>query len=499
MFPASFDASMLLAILPEILIAVLGAVVLVVDLVVSEEYKGSLGWITAAGLGLVLVVSLLAGRPQSEPRLVWGGMVRQDWLAFVFKMLFVFSAAITALFAIDFPRLGRRGEFYVLLLASTIGMSVMASSADLIMLFLGIETTSIPLYILAGFLIRDDKSTEAGFKYLLFGAMTSAVMLYGFSLLYGFAGSTNLYDIAAGVQASGLANAGLIAALLLSLVGFAFKVSAVPFHFWAPDVYEGAPTPVAGFLSTASKAAGFAVLVRVLMVAFPVINVEWGAVAATISVATMTLGNLLALAQRNIKRLLAYSSIAHAGYALIGLVAVSALGANTSTAQSTTNTYLGVSSIVFYLIAYLVTNLTAFGVVSAFGRVVGSDDIAAYAGLSRRAPGLALVMMVAFLSLAGMPPLGGFVVKFFVFAAAVNANLIWLAVIGVLNSIIGLYYYLTVLKVVYLYRSENDEVPVPVTRPYVFALTVLTIGIVLIGTLFAPWFNWATTAAAAMF
>jgi NADH-quinone oxidoreductase subunit N len=475
---------MILAILPEILLVVLGALVLAVDLLLPEEKRGALGWVTAVGLGLILVASLIFSRPAAEPRLIWGGMLRQDWLAYVFQLLFIFSAGITCLFANGYDRIGRRGEFYLLLLASTIGMNVMASAADLIMLYLAIETTSIPLYVMAGFMVRDAKSTEAGFKYLLFGAMTSAIMLYGFSLLYGFAGTTNIYDLATGIQAGNLPVAALIGSLLLVLVGFGFKISAVPLHFWAPDVYEGAPTPVAGFLSTASKAAGFAVLLRVLLVAFPQISLQWGAVAAALSVATMTLGNLLALAQRNIKRMLAYSSIAHAGYALIGVVALSSLG---------------VSSVVFYLIAYMVTNLAAFGVVAAFGRITGSDEISAYAGLSRRAPGLALAMLVAFLSLAGMPPLGGFVVKFFVFAAAVNSHLIWLAVAGVLNSIIGLYYYLTVLKVVYLYRSEDEDKPLPISGSYTVALTILVAGIILIGTLFAPWFTWATSAAAAMF
>lgn len=488
MFTANFDYTMLLAILPEILLVVLGGLILAFDLYLPEERKGTLGWITAGGLVFILILSVVVAPPPAQPRLIWGGMLSEDWLSFVFKGLFLFSAAITSLLAIDFRGIGRRGEFYVLLLASTLGMTIMASAADLIMLYLAIETTSIPLYILAGFLIRDDKSTEAGFKYMLFGAMTSAVMLYGFSLLYGFAGTTNIYQLAPRLQAANLAPQTLalmlLGSLMLVLVGFGFKISAVPLHFWAPDVYEGAPTPVAGFLSTASKAAGFAVLVRVLLAVFPAVALQWGAIAAAISVATMTLGNLLALTQHNVKRLLAYSSIAHAGYALIGVVAASELG---------------VTSVVFYLIAYLITNLAAFAVVAAVGRVTGSDEIASYAGLSRRAPGLAFVMLVAFLSLAGMPPLGGFVVKFFVFAAAVNSNLIWLAVVGVLNSIVGLYYYLTVLKVVYLYRSDNDEAPIPLTRTYALALTVLTFGTILIGTLFGPWFSWATQAAKAMF
>jgi NADH-quinone oxidoreductase subunit N len=411
-------------------------------------------------------------------------MIRQDWLSFTFSILFLFVAAVTCLFAMDVENLGKRGEFYLLLLASTLGMTLMASAGDLVMLYLAIETTSIPQYVLAGFMTQDDKSTESGMKYLLFGAMTSTVMLYGFSLLYGFAGTTNIYDLALSIKQSEVPIAALVGSFLLVLVGFGFKISAVPFHFWAPDVYEGAPTPVAGFLSTASKAAGFAVLMRFLLAVFPTTMPYWTAVVATLSVVTMLLGNTLALAQRNIKRLLAYSSIAHAGYMLIGVVAVSKLG---------------ITGVIYYLVAYLLTNLAAFGIVVTFWRVVGSDDLDAYKGLSRRSPGLALAMLVSFLSLAGMPPLGGFIAKLLVFAAAVQANMVWLAIVGVLNSIIGLYYYLTVLKYVYLYRSEDEKKPLPVPRPYAVALIVLTIGIILVGSLFAPWYSWSATAAAAIF
>ncbi len=481
----NIDSSMILAILPEIFIVVLGILVLFLDLILSEERRGSLGWVTAGGLIATIGLSLVIGRPGDEARLVWGGMLRHDWLGFIFKMVFLFAAAMTALFSVDLPRLGKRGEFYLLMLASTLGMNLMASSADLIMLYLAIETTSIPMYILAGFLTRDDKSTESGFKYLLFGAMTSSIMLYGFSLLYGFAGTTNLYSLVQSVSAGDVPLISLLGSLSLVLVGFGFKISAVPLHFWAPDVYEGAPTPIAGFLSTASKAAGFAVLMRFLLDAYPPEYAPiWAAIIAALSTASMTLGNLLAISQRNIKRMLAYSSIAHAGYALIGVVAVSKLG---------------ITSAIFYLVVYVLTNLAAFGVVSAFGRVVGSDEIAAYAGLSRRSPWLALTLLVAFLSLSGMPPFGGFVVKFAVFAAAIDANQIWLAVIGVLNSIIGLYYYLTVLKVVYLYRSEDEDKPLQVTRSYATALIIITVGIILIGTVFAPWFSASNTAAQALF
>ena len=481
----SFEPTMILAILPEILLVVLAGVVLAYDAIRKPESKRILGWLTAAGLLIVMIISFLFSTPPDEGRLIFGGMIRQDWLSFAFIILFMFAAAITSLFTIDMKDVGQKGEFYVLMLISTLGMCLMASSADIIMLYLAIETTSIPMYILAGFLTRDDKSTESGFKYLLFGAAASTVMLYGFSLLYGFTGQTNIYAIAQSFLDTGLSTISIIGILLLVLVGFSFKISAFPFHFWAPDVYEGAPTPIAGFLSTASKAAGFVVVLRVLVTVFtPAAAPQWMNYLAVISVLTMTIGNVLALAQKNIKRLLAYSSIAHAGYILIGVVAVS---------------QLGMTSVVFYLIAYLITNLAAFGVILTFSHVVGSDDISAYSGLSRRKPWLALAMLIAFLSLAGMPPLAGFVAKIFVFAAAVKADYIWLAFIGVLNSIIGLYYYLTVLKYVYLYRSEDEDKPLPIARPYAIALFVLIFGIIVVGTLFGPWFNLSSQIASSMF
>jgi len=477
---------MIRAIIPELGLLVLAILVLFVDLVLDEERRRSLGWLTAGGLAVIFILSLVLARPGEQSAQLWGGMIRLDWLGYSFTMLFLFGAAVTSLFAMEIKQLGNRGEFYLLLLAATFGMSLMAVSADLIMLFLAIETTSIPLYILAGFMKSDNKSTESGFKYVLFGALTTAVMLYGFSLIYGFSGTTDLYELTDMVVTGRLLLPLILGTLILIMVGFGFKVSVVPFHFWAPDVYEGAPTPVAGFLSTASKAAGFAVLMRVLLTAYADLEVipYWIGIIAALSVFSMTLGNTLALAQKNIKRMLAYSSIAHAGYAMIGIAALS---------------MFGISSVVFYLVVYIVTNLAAFGVVAAFWRISGSDEIADYAALSRRAPGLALAMMVALLSLAGMPPLGGFVAKVFVFAAAVNANLVWLAVIGVLNSIVGLYYYLIVLKVIYLYRSEDEEKPVPITRPYALALVVLVVGIILLGTVFGPLFTLSNTAAAALF
>jgi NADH-quinone oxidoreductase subunit N len=481
-----FTPLMFASILPEILILSLAVILLCVEPFWKEDQRRNAGWLTAGGLFITIIVSLLFGQP-GEPTAVFGNMIRFDWLGFFFKILFMFAAAVTALMLMDHEKAGQRGEAYLLLLASLLGMNLMAVSADLIMLYLAIETASIPLYILAGFLLVDDRSTEAGFKYLLFGTLASTVMLYGFSLIFGFAGTTNLYLLSEMFASGKISILLAFSIFVLVLLGIGFKIAIVPFHFWAPDVYEGSPTPVAGFLSTASKAAGFAVIVRFFFVAFPAYAPSWTVILAILSAITMTVGNLLAISQTNVKRLLAYSSIAHAGYALIGVVAFSQLGA---------------ASLVFYLAAYIVTNLLAFGVVMAFSRVTGLEDIKDYAGMSRRNPWLGLMMLAAFLSLAGMPPFGGFVGKVFVFAAGVQAGYVWLVIVGILNSIIGVYYYLNAMKYVYLYRMPNEDEekhPIPLTRPYAIALAVLAIGVILVGTVFAPWFSWSNAAALNLF
>lgn len=481
-----FTSVMFASILPEILILILGMLLLIVEPFWKEEHRRNAGWLTAGGLLLSMFISLLFGQP-GEPTARLGGMIRFDWLGFFFKLLFMFSGAATALLMMDSEKLGNRGESYLLLLASLIGMNLMAVSSDLIMLFLAIETTSIPLYVLAGFFLGEDRSTEAGFKYLLFGILTTTIMLYGFSLVFGFAGTTDLYQLADLFTTGNVSLPTAFGVLILILVGIGFKVSIVPFHFWAPDVYEGSPTPIAGFLSTASKAAGFAVLVRLFFVSFPQFAESWTTSLAVLAAVTMTVGNLLTLPQTNIKRLLAYSSVAHAGYAMIGVVAFNQLGA---------------ASVVFYLAAYIATNLLAFGIVMAYSRITGLEDIRDYAGLSRRNPILALMMLSAFLSLTGMPPFAGFVTKVVVFAAGIQAGYTWLVVVGILNSVIGAYYYLNVLKFVYLYRmpSEDEENhPIPLTRPFTIALVSLTVFVILIGTVFAPWFNWSDAAALNLF
>jgi NADH-quinone oxidoreductase subunit N len=480
MIGQGITSTMFFAILPEIGLVVLSVVLLVMDLVWREKGSGKLGWLTVGGIGVIVVASILFSQPGSEPVLLWGGLLRLDQAGFVFRLLFLTGAGLTALFATENDALSQRGEFYILMLISTLGMSLMAAASDLIMLYLAIETTTIPLYVLAGFLTKDTKSVEAGIKYMLFGALTSAVLLYGFSFLYGFSGTTQIYEIGQKLQAGNVSVFLTITVLTLILVGFGFKISAVPFHFWAPDVYEGAPTPVAGFLSTASKAAGFVVLMRVLLSVFPNQAGEWTILVALLASASMIVGNFVALAQKNIKRLLAYSSIAQAGYILIGVAAGSQLGT------------LGA---VYYLMAYLVTNMAAFGIVTMVSRTIGSDDISAYAGLSRRSPRLALALLVALLSLGGIPPFAGFFGKLLVFGAAVQANMVWLAILGVLNSIVALYYYLNILKVVYLYHSEDENRPIVINRYWIFGLSICVFGILLLGVWFGPWYAWSSSAA----
>ncbi len=480
---SSITADMLLAILPEIALLLLMVVVFVADLLLHGKKSPLPAWITIGGLGLTLLITLIFAQPGAQPQLLWGGMLRHDWLAFIFKVIFLFSALLVTLLTVGWQKLWYKGEYYILLLASTMGMTLMGASADLVMLFLAIETTSIPLYILAGFVTNDQKSNEAGFKYLLFGAVTTGIMLYGFSLLYGFAGTTSLYGIAGGMAASGVPVPVIVGALLLVLVGFGFKVSMAPLHFWAPDVYEGSPTPITAFLSTASKAAGLAVLMRVMLAAFPGIQPEWQNILAVGSALTMTVGNLIALSQRNIKRLLAYSSIAHAGYSLLAVAAAS---------------QLGVLSVVYYLLVYTVTQIAAFAVVIVVSNVTGSDEISDFAGLHRRNPMLALALLLSFLSLAGIPPLGGFIAKVLAFAAAVQAGLIWLAVVGVLNSIIGLYYYLIVLKVAYLDEPKGEKAITP-NRPQTATLVVSIVLVLILGVVIAPWYNWAASGAGGLF
>ncbi len=466
------------ALIPVIGLAVLALVLLAVSLLKNQALNHSLSWITAAGAMVVAVVTIIAGKP-SVPTLLWGGMIRFDEPAFLFGLVFLAGLALTALFASMERMLDHKPEYYLLLVFSTIGLILMVSSANLIMLYLSLETASIPLYVLAGIKYRDSRSVESGIKYFLFGSISSAIVLFGFSLLYGFGGSASLMAIREGMQTNSVPLAAVILASLFVLAGFAFKISAFPFHFWAPDVYEGVPTSVAGFLSTVSKAAGFLALTRVLIHIFGIeTSSTWMILLAAMAVASMFIGNLLAIPQKNLKRLIAYSSIAQAGYVLIGVAS---------------GTEFGFTGVAYYLVAYLVTNLAVFAIIAWVERSAGSGDLQAFEGLSRRAPGIALLMMVALLSLGGIPPFGGFFAKLLVFGAAIESGMVWLAIVGIINSVIGLYYYLRIMKLMYLSEPVKEFTYKRLPVLWQVALGICIIGIIVLGVVYIPWYSLAVS------
>lgn len=482
------------SVVPELGLTVLAIVVLALDLYLPESQRRNVAYVSALGMALIAITPFLW---EPDSTLYWGGMIRHDTLSQVFKVAVLLAGAVTCLIAVDTHELARKGEFYLIIIVSTLGAALMAASADLIMVFIALETTSIPLYILAGFRKGDDKSTESSMKYFLFGSFASAIMLYGFSLLYGFTGQTNLYGIAdyLGSPAFGDNVIQVLVSMVFVFVGFGFKISAVPFHFWTPDVYEGAPTPVTAFVSVASKAGSFALFIRFFIAVFPVglvidgqvIQDFWIQLVIAASIISMTLGNVLALSQRNIKRLLAYSSIAQAGYTLIGVAAI----------QSQTGQ--GVASVTFYMFMYTFTNLLAFAVVVLFAEATGSEQIADLASLNRRNPWMALAMTVALLSLGGIPPAAGFFGKFFLFNAAVEAGLEWLAIIGVLNAIVALYYYLVVIKVIYVDPSVDQDKPIPLTLTGRWVLGLMTIVVIILGVVPQAVFDWALRGATSLF
>jgi len=485
------------SVLPEIGLTALAIVVLFADIYGSLATRRNVVIVSAIGMALLALVPLIW---QPDPALyengalLWGGMINYDPLSQIFKVMLLLAGTVTCLMAAGDKGVGDKGEFYLIVIVATLGGLMMSSAADLILVFVALETLSIPLYMLASFRRGDQRSAESGMKYFLYGAFASAIMLFGFSLLYGFAGTTNLAGIAAAMSA-GLEE-GLVAvmtALVMVVVGFGFKISAVPFHFWAPDVYEGAPTPVTAFVSVSSKAASFALLLRFLTAVFPpdlaiagvVIQDFWVNLLVVVSIVSMTLGNVVALRQSNIKRLLAYSSIAQAGYTLIGVVALQ--GANDS---------LAVASVSFYMFMYIFTNLLVFGGVILFIAKTDTEEISDMAGLNRRSPWLALFITIGLLSLGGIPPAAGFFGKFFLFQAAVNSNLVGLALIAVTNAIIALYYYLVVIKVMYVDVGPDDDKPIAIPRAYGWSLGITALVVILLGTIaVTPIYDWAALGA----
>lgn len=431
------------AILPILLIFGFSLVVLIVDLLLDEAHKYWNAILSLFGLVSALAAIWLL---RDYRVIAFGGLYQMDHFSNFFNALFCLIGGATVLASYNYLKIENinRGEFYVLLLMSIVGMMLMAGAGDYMVLFLGIETMSIPIYILAGFRKKRAQSMESALKYFLVGAFAAGFLLYGIALIYGVTGTTSIVEATRSYDTASLL---LLGGIGLIIVGLGFKVSAVPFHMWTPDVYEGAPTPVTGFMAVAVKAAGFSVIVRVLMTAFgdSVLMSHWREILWAVSVATMTVGNIIALAQTNIKRMLAYSSIAHAGYLLIGVVS-----ANSE----------AITAILYYLMAYTVMNLGAFGciVLTAWKGVEG-DELKDFQGVGFEKPVMGMFLTVFLLSLAGVPPTAGFLGKFYIFASAVKSGYYLLAVIGVLNAVVAAYYYLRVLVVMYMKPLEKDIAP----------------------------------------
>lgn len=444
---ATPPASDLIAIMPQLVVAVLAMVVLLADAVSPRMSKHALANITVAGLLLALGIQI-AQQPQYQP--VLQEMVIADRYAGFFNIVFLIGTLLSVLLSVDY--LDREaishGEYYALLLLTTAGMMIMAAATDLIVVFLGLEVLSISLYVLAGYARDRLLSEEAALKYFLLGAFASAFFLYGVALVYGATRSTNLIKIASQVgttaPADGLSPLLLAGAALL-VVGFGFKVAVVPFHIWTPDVYEGAPTSVTAFMSVGAKAAGFAAFLRVFAQALPALGPDSARVVAILAALTMVVGNFVAVAQQNIKRLLAYSSIAHAGYIMVGMVAA------IQPHQSDATRGDAIAAILFYTLTYTVTNLGAFAVVMAFRRhgeeVLELDD---YAGLGLKYPALGAAMTLFMISLAGLPPTAGFLGKLYLFRSALSAGAVGLVIVGVLTSVVSVYYYLAVIVRMYM-------------------------------------------------
>jgi NADH-quinone oxidoreductase subunit N len=467
------------ALAPEIIVTMVLAIVLVADLFLDQSRKWLLSNLAAFGLVAAMVPILSLALSGDDVRSMVGGAYVVDNFALVLKGLFLGVGFVVLLMSTNYVEEGDyyEGEFYFLLLCSLLGMLVMSSSRDLITIFVALETLSIPAYMLAGWRKRDLKSNEAALKYYLLGVLASAVMLYGMSLIYGFTGTTLLSGIGEQLNGSAAHQPLVTMAILFVIVGFAFKVSAVPFHAWAPDTYEGAPTPVTAFLSVASKTGGFVALLQLVFVGFFGRDDVWGPLFGILAALTMTVGNLVALRQTNIVRLLAYSSIAQAGYILVPLAIA---GSNDGVAAHSAFT-----AAVVYLLVYAAMNLGAFAIVIAVARKTRSGEISSYGGLYEYAPGLAVLMSIFLFSLAGIPPLAGLWAKLFVFRAVLDAGTAWAVLLGVVvavNSVIALFYYAGIAREMWMSPvPDGDRTPIRVPAPLITALAITAAVVVAVG------------------
>src|SRR5262245_36676968 len=472
--PQGISTSDFVNIIPELVLTAGALLVLIADVIVPRERRGALGWVTLVAIGATLVSFFWPVEIYRMHTVVANGLLAVDRFGLFFKVVFLLAAAITVLMSMRYLAIegASPGEYYFLVLCATLGMMIVAGAIDLITIFIGLETMTVSFYILAGFIKPSQRSNEAAVKYFLLGAFSVGILLYGMSLLYGLSGTTNL-RVMAGAFVGQEHDPRLVLAVILVVAGVGFKIAAVPFHMWAPDVYEGAPTPITAFLSVGSKAASFAMLLRIFLEGLPAMRDDWRLLFSVLAIVTMTVGNIAAVTQTNLKRMLAYSSIAHAGYVLIGIVAAASIVPDVRAR--------GITATLIYLLIYSFMQLGAFAIVVLLRRedVVG-DELKDFSGLHFRNPFAAFAMLLFMLSLGGIPPTAGFMGKFWLFGAAIDAGSIWLAVIGVLNSAISLYYYVRVVVFMYLKRETIGSEP-KTSPPLAIALGVAVVATLVLG------------------
>jgi NADH-quinone oxidoreductase subunit N len=461
-----FSINDIIAILPEIIIVSGACLLLLVDFLIPKGEKKDL--VAYLSIGFIVVAAWYCVTLAGMGTTAFSGMFALDGFSIFFKLVFFIGTILSIMLSLHYVKVLsiNVGEYYVLMLFSLSGMMVIASGANLLTIYLGIELMSLPIYVLVGFLQRNIKSNEAAMKYIVLGAFSSGILLFGISLIYGVTGTTQLTDIAAALRDQDLHVPAFTLALIMLVAGFGFKIAGVPFHMWAPDAYEGAPTPITAFMSVGVKAAAFAAVLRVFLEALSPALPEWQVIVAMVSVASLVVGNVVAIAQSNIKRMLAYSSIGHAGYALLGVVS---------------GTGEGMAGVLFYMLVYTFMNLGAFGVIITMrkGSQIG-DNIEDYTGLAKSNRALAFVMLIFLFSLAGIPPTAGFVAKFYIFMALIHQGMILLAVIALVMSAVAAYFYVRIVMLMYM-KEPKGEFVLAESRGLVYALVLATIAVIIMG------------------
>lgn len=478
---------------PEFIVTGVAFVVLTLDLFLPERRKWALPFVAVAGLAVALVVSLayLWGMNDS----LYDGVIRIDGYALFFKAFFIALGGVVVLVSVDFARrnLEHPGEYYGILLFTVVAMMLLAASGEMLTAYISLELLSFGLYVLVAYDRYNPKSNEGATKYILLGAFSSALLLFGISQIYGLLGTTRFDEISRALASADALSPGLILGIALIVAGLGFKVAAVPFHMWAPDAYEGAPIPITAHLAVGSKAAAFALALRLFAEALMPIAEQWQILLVALAVITMLLGNLVALAQSNLKRLLAYSSVGQVGYLLMGVAALAAMGDG-----SLELSHLASNGIMLHLVAYAVTNMAAFLCLAAVFNITGRDDIAGMAGVARRAPLVGMVFAVSLFSLAGLPIFVGFTSKFYLFNAAAAQGLLWVAGVAIFASLVSLYYYLMIVRQLYIEPAGNSA-PIPVPRLTLGVLGALFAGMIVLGVYPAPLMRAVQHASDALF